>query len=689
MSAPTRQRLTDSANLIAMKISIRGAGLLSSVGIANLFSSDAFMPHGHCFLWQTDILWLNVVSDIVIALAYYAIPFALIYFVHKRGDLVFDWVFLMFATFIVACGTTHLFDIVTIWQPYYGVQGLVKLITAAVSIATAITLWRLMPKALRVPSAVELDEKNRELRALNEQLRLMSDTRLRQVIEAAPNGLLMVNQKGEIVLCNAEIESLFGYAREELLGKKIEILIPARFRNTHPHHRSDYFLSPETRQMGAGRDLTGLRKDGTEFPVEIGLNPVRTDEGQSVLASIVDITERQKIAQALLEAKEAAETANLAKSAFLANMSHEIRTPLGAILGFADLVVDPQSQTFEKANFVAAIKRNGELLSTIINDILDLSKVEAGKMEISVREATLADLLTDTKTMLDLQAKDKGIALNIDIDPNVPKTIKTDPLRLRQILINIIGNAIKFTAKGAVSVRIQPEGSRLAFVVKDTGRGIQPDQVGKLFTPFSQVDATSKRKYGGTGLGLVLSRRLAVLLGGDVVLSQTEPNRGSTFVITIDPGPALDIQSSLIEKGAPVMQVPGRLRLDGVKVLLAEDAPDNQVLVSHILRIAGASVEIASNGQEAIEKAGQDVFDVLLMDLQMPIIDGYEATAELRQRGYTGKILALTAHALTDERERCLRSGFDEHISKPINREALIERVDHFSKMHRDQQPMT
>ncbi len=542
-----------------------------------------------------------------------------------------------------------------------------------------------MPTLLKLAGPHSLEQKNAELQALNEQLRYAGNSRLHQVIESAPNGLLMMDQHGKIVLCNAQIEFLFGYRREELFGMKIEILIPERFRQKHPDYRTGYFVKPETRQMGAGRDLSGLRKDGTEFPVEIGLNPVRTDEGQFVLASIIDITERNKIAKELLDVKESAEAANLAKSAFLANMSHEIRTPLGAMMGFADLIIDPQVGPSEKANFVTAIRSNGELLSNIINDILDLSKIEAGKMQIVAHEVALTEILTDTKTLLNLQARDKGIALNILFDENLPEIIRTDSLRLRQVLINIIGNAVKFTSKGAVDVRIKREPSQnrhdlLVFIVKDSGCGISEDQAAKLFAPFSQADASSKRKYGGTGLGLVLSKRFANLLGGDVVLTQSTLDKGSTFTITVDPGPIQSVEPETVRETTPIPFHGEQPRLDGIKILLAEDSPDNQLVVSRFLMLAGATVDAASNGKEAVEKAKKDQYDVILMDLQMPIMDGFEATAELRKEGYKGKIVALTAHTLSDDREGCLRSGFDEHIGKPVNRNALIEVVERLSK---------
>ena len=372
------------------------------------------------------------------------------------------------------------------------------------------------------------------------------------------------------------------------------------------------------------------------------------------------------------QAKQAAESANLAKSAFLANMSHEIRTPLGAVVGFSELVADPQVPENEKKGYVDAIRRNGELVSSIINDILDLSKIEAGKMEAVLRDIPLSEILTDTKTGLDLQAKEKGVLLKVDVSPDVPGMIHTDALRLRQILINIIGNAIKFTAKGAVEVRLTMEGPQLAIYVKDSGRGISEEQAKRLFAPFSQVDSSSKRKHGGAGLGLVLSKRLAMLLGGDVELFSSRLDHGSTFRVTIDPGPLRPAPvSAPVRKAAPMVAS----RLDGLRVLLTDDAADNRVLVSRILKLAGAEVDLASNGREAVSRIHEAKYDVVLMDLQMPVMDGYEATRELRGSGYRGTIIALTAHALADEREKCLASGFDDHLSKPINRDSLVVRL--------------
>jgi signal transduction histidine kinase/CheY-like chemotaxis protein len=405
-----------------------------------------------------------------------------------------------------------------------------------------------------------------------------------------------------------------------------------------------------------------------------------------LISSIAVIVLRNMVRKRVFELailKEQAESANLAKTAFLANMSHEIRTPLGAVVGFSELVADPSVSSTEKVNYIAAIRRNSELLSGIINDILDLSKIEAGKMEVGFQEVALSEILNDTESLLRLHASEAGIQLEFDVEEDAPKIIRTDPVRLRQILSNIIGNAIKFTVKGSVTVTVKPKASdygrqSLAFVVKDTGLGIVQDQIQKLFKSFSQADFTMKRKHGGSGLGLILSKRLANLLGGDVVLDETHIGQGSQFTITIDPGPFRKENSNSQAKKETIAGQFTPPRLDGVTLLLADDSPDNQVLIKRLLTFTGAKVDVASNGEEAVKLARKTLYDVILMDLQMPVMDGFEATAILRKEFYEGKIIALTAHALDSDRQKCLSSGFDDHLTKPIHRITLF---DHISKI--------
>lgn len=518
---------------------------------------------------------------------------------------------------------------------------------------------------------------------------LISNEVLKQAMIVENLGVFDNNQRNDQIYWSPELRKICGWSADEI------VTLPDWIGYIPVEERGAIGAAIQRSHDPAGDGLYNMEhriicRNGTVRWVKVKSQTFFEGEGANrvpiqTIGAMLDITEKKNFEVELSVAKDTAEAANLAKSSFLANMSHEIRTPLGAVLGFAELVTDPKVGPSQAANYIAAIKRNSELLSNIINDILDLSKIEANKMQIVSQEVALTEVLTDTKTLLDLQAKDKGIILNIALDDNVPEIIKTDPLRLRQILINIIGNAIKFTSKGSVDVGIHRKSTKdgqylLEFIVKDTGQGISEDQVKKLFTPFSQGDITSKRKYGGTGLGLVISKRFANLLGGDVVLTQTAPGKGSIFSITIDPGSIYSTQPA--KKNEPEITVfhGDRPPLDGIKVLLAEDSPDNQMLISRLLKLAGAAVDTASDGKEAIEKVNKNNYDVLLMDLQMPIMDGYEATAELRKEGYSGKIIALTAHALSEERERCLKSGFDDHLSKPINREFLIKRVEHWAR---------
>jgi PAS domain S-box-containing protein len=517
----------------------------------------------------------------------------------------------------------------------------------------------------------------------SEKMLLKQSNRMKSIVDNVVDGIVTTNEDCKIEGWNAAAHAIFGYELSEVIEKDVNMLMTDAGQGAEDSEVSNHFRPGRPTPFDVGRKVMGKRKDGSVFPMDLAVSDFFEGKHRFFNGIIRDITDRETAAQELIAAKEAAETANIAKTAFLANMSHEIRTPLGVILGFADLVTDPAVDPSEKRGYVSAIQRNSELLSGIINDILDLSKIEAGKMELKPRSVNLQNLIFDTKPLLEFLAKEKGIGLGFEIESRVPNIIVTDPLRLRQILINIVGNAIKFTTRGRVDVRvfrtISPTGpDQLAFEVKDTGCGISKDEIQKLFSPFSQADVTLKRKFGGTGLGLYLSQRLAKLLGGDLVISESVPGIGSTFVIKT----ALTLPEQISNENVVSLKTDLRLvpqtRLNGMRVLLADDAVDNQFLISHVLRLAGAIVDIVSNGKEAVERTIGNPYDLILMDIQMPTMDGSEATTALRLRGYRGKIIALTAYALNEERERFLKNGFDDYISKPINRAMLIDRVASF-----------
>lgn len=387
--------------------------------------------------------------------------------------------------------------------------------------------------------------------------------------------------------------------------------------------------------------------------------------------------------EALQESCIAAQAANHAKDQFLANISHEIRTPLTAILGFADLLAEPDSSEEERSSHLDTIRKNGRILLRLVDDVLDFASIESGEM-IAERADCRADSIVDSVvTMMRPRAAEKGLSLEVDYQCPLQQTIRTDPIRLRQILVNLVGNAVKFTQQGRVSVVIRYNNGangkpRMQFQVSDTGIGMTAEELTHLFEPFTQVDASMTRRFGGTGLGLTISIRLAGLLGGGITV-ESEPGHGSIFTLTIDPGipesaqiwdglPGLPCEESAPEVSGP--DLAGR-------VLLAEDGLDNQRLIALVLKKAGLEVDLAENGKEAYERASAAAgqgrpYDLILMDMQMPVLDGYDATQQLRSEGYGGPIVALTAHTAKGDQQRCLDVGCDDYSTKPINRQELV-----------------
>ncbi|MCP4592025.1 MAG: response regulator [bacterium] len=422
---------------------------------------------------------------------------------------------------------------------------------------------------------------------------------------------------------------------------------------------------------------------------------VKPWEARELLARLRVMVRLKHALDAAVTARRAAEEAARAKSDFLANMSHEIRTPMTAILGFAEVLLERGDLEHVPAQWTQAaetIKRNGEFLLRIINDVLDLSKIEAGRMEVERIACSPHQLVAEVAALVQVCADAKGLRFDLEHIGPMPETIQTDPTRLRQILINLIGNAIKFTEVGGVRLisRLADDHGEpcMCFDVADTGLGMNPDQVARLFQPFTQADASATRRFGGTGLGLTISRRFATLLGGEISLVDTAEGVGTCFRVSVPTGP-LDGVRMLSERRSttgrtkdapPVAAGADQAAIQGSRVLLAEDGPDNQRLIAHVLEQAGADVEVVENGRlavDAVRAAGDRgaPYNAVVMDMQMPVMDGYEATALLRQDGYTTPIIALTAHAMQGDRERCLHIGCDEYASKPIDRRMLVDLI--------------
>jgi PAS domain S-box-containing protein len=508
----------------------------------------------------------------------------------------------------------------------------------------------------------------------------ISEVRYRRLFESAHDGILILDAVTTKVLdVNPFLGELLGYPREHFLGKELwEIGV---FKDAEISKRAMATLQ----RLGRIRyeDLPLEHKDGRHIPVEFVSNVYREGRQNVIQCNIRDITERKRLTQNLTKATRDAEAANRSKSEFLANMSHEIRTPMAAIVGFAEMLLLKSPEECAQIGCVQIIQRNSLHLLELINGILDLSKVEAGQMKVERVSCDLPELLSGIISIMRPRAAEKGLGFEVTFQGPIPHLIQSDPLRLRQILVNLLANAVKFTETGKIELRITDEGLGSPSIVLrvdviDTGIGMTPEQLGRIFKPFTQGDTSTTRNFGGTGLGLAISRELAKLMSGDVTVT-SQLGIGSIFTLKIDGGPAADAEQlqDLTEATLPAkvdQKVHTDIHLRG-RILLVEDGADNQRLLRMQLEDAGALVTSALNGQIAVDLTTTQTFDLILMDMQMPILDGYAATIELRRKGLATPIIALTAHAMAEDRDKCLASGCSGYLSKPVDEDKLLKTV--------------
>ena len=538
-------------------------------------------------------------------------------------------------------------------------------------------------------------------RRAHEQRLIESEEKYRLLVANVKDyAIFMLDPTGHVSSWNEGAKRNKQYEADEIIGQHFRIFYSeSDQKNKKPEHEIEVATSPVGRFEDTG---WRVRKDGTQFWANVVITAIRNSKGdlvgftkvtrnltdqkiaeEKLLASYTQLEETvQTRTKELLVAKNAAETASVTKSTFLANMSHEIRTPLGAIMGFADLIARSDVGREDLNNYLSVIQRNSSQLLRIIDDILDLSKVEAGRMDIENIEFSLPEVLSDMASLLGLRARENSIRFELSTETAIPTLVFSDPTRLRQIIINVVGNAIKFTDRGEVRVLVSFENNMLTFVVHDTGRGISEDQAAKLFQPFTQADSSTNRKYGGTGLGLALTRGLCSAMGGKFELTESAIGKGSTFVasVHVELSTRPEFTPGL---GARFVMGPDLNRdesqlLFGMKILLIEDSPDNQRLIQIILGRLGAQIEIASDGMEGVAKALSNTHDLVLMDIQMPKMDGMEAVARLRELKYSIPIIALTAHAMKDHRQKALAAGFTDFLSKPIQKQAMVETLERY-----------
>ncbi|BBD61302.1 integral membrane sensor hybrid histidine kinase [Nostoc sp. HK-01] len=527
------------------------------------FYSTAFIPHGHCYLWKPELVWLHIIADGTIALAYYSIPLLLIYFISQRKDVPFNGVFLLFGAFILACGTGHLMEIWTLWHPDYWISGALKAFTAIISIYTAFALLVLIPHALTIPSPAQLEAVNRVL--------------------------------------------------------------------------------------------------------------------------LTEIVQRKRIETELRLAEEVAKDSSQAKSEFLANMSHELRTPLNGILGYAQILQRTEPLSEKGSKGIGIIYQCGSHLLTLINDILDLSKIEARKLELNPIDFYLPAFLDSVSEICRIRAEQKVIGFHLQLDPDLPTGIRADEKRLRQVLINLLGNAIKFTSQGTVSFNIQVTNQainhkgqtiyKLRFEVIDTGTGMTPEQLEKIFLPFEQV-GSQKRQTEGTGLGLAISQKIISLMDSQIQV-KSEFGKGSTFWFEVEVPESKDWAkvSRRFERGT-IIGYQGQKRT----ILIVDDKWENRSVIVNLLEPVGFTVIEASHGQEGWEQVNAYKPDLIITDLVMPVMDGFEFIKSLRQSTQSEKIpvIASSASVFAIDEYKSIDMGANAFLPKPIEAETLLELLRQF-----------
>ena len=681
-------------------------------------------------------------------------------------------------------------------------RGKTRAINERISAMTALLERAKIAKGRLVAQEAKLKKANADL-ALEIAERRRAEDLFRLVVESAPNGMLMIDRKSTIVLVNSQMEKMFGYTRQELLKKPVDTLLPERYRGQHPHYREEFLSDPRARTMGAGRELYALRKDGSEFPVEIGLNPVHTPEGTHILASVIDITarkaaeehlkeneerfrsmienvkdyaifmldpegrivtwnkgaeaatgysaeeiigkaislffpitdqrgllyeqilqtaltegrhettmawqlrkdgtkfcshitttavrkpdgrllgfsvvtcdltEQQKNNSELKRAKEAAEEANGVKSDFIANVSHEIRTPMTGIIGMTGLLADTELSS-KQAEYCQIIRQSSEALLTVINEVLDFSKVESGKLELEIIDFDLRVAVEEVLDLFANQAEDRGIELVSLVGCDVTEKVQGDPGRVRQVLSNLVGNALKFTKAGEIAVRVRllrqtAKTVSLRFEINDTGMGIAKDKLAKLFGSFTQVDASTTRRFGGTGLGLAICKRFVELMGGEIGVD-SEPDKGSSFWFTLD----------LLKSPENAFEVPSdRAHLRGLHMLVVEANALNRSAFDQYLTSWGISGSSAPDGRSALKmlSAAQNQgvpYDLVILDFKLPDMDGLELARKIRENPKLGaaKLLLLTSMAKKGDARSAREAGIDGYFTKPIHFSQLEE----------------
>jgi len=525
----------------------------------------------------------------------------------------------------------------------------------------------------------ELEQHHRRLEDMVQQRTselMQTEARASHILHSSADGLYGIDCRGIVTFINPAACAILGYQAEQLIGLPAHSLFHHSKQDGSPYLAAD---CPSYNALRLGQnvrvdDEVYWHADGHAIPVMYATHPMLQDgEIIGAVTSFVDVSVQRAAAEAREQALIAAENLAKVKSEFLANMSHEIRTPLNGVLGFAEIGYRNYQNSEKAREAFAKIQLSGNRLLGVINDILDFSKIEAGKLRIEQTEVVLSEVIEHALDLVRERAQSKQIDLRVELAPDLPLTCISDPLRMGQVLLNILSNAVKFTEVGSVTLSLNCRDGMLVFKVADTGIGMNAEQIGALFNPFHQADASASRKFGGTGLGLAISKRILELMNGNVSVNSC-PGVGSSIEFCfpyVKPERAEDAQAN-VQGGMDKVQKP----LAGISVLVADDEAINRMVLEEILIEYGAGVVLVDNGQEAVARVirdGRDAYDVVLMDIQMPEMDGFEATRRILELAPDLPIIAQTAHAFSEEREKCFAAGMVDHIAKPIDPEALAE----------------
>jgi PAS domain S-box-containing protein len=504
------------------------------------------------------------------------------------------------------------------------------------------------------------------------------ENRYKTMIKNSLDAVIVINSSSVIVEWNQRAEVYFGWTEKEAIGMDLsELIIPMRFREAHKNGIKRFMSTGRGQILNQRLELFALHRNGTEFPIELTTTAIKWGDTYLFSSFVRDISHQKAFETDILAAKVEAERANEAKSIFLATMSHEIRTPINGVIGMSDLMNDTELNP-DQQEYMKHLTKSAKSLLALVNDILDFSKIESGKVELEKQTFHLKQVIKEVLDLLSLSISEKKLKVTVSLATSVPVQIIGDVTRLRQILINIIGNAVKFTESGSISITVEHDPAkenRLKFIIRDTGIGIAADKRDQLFKSFSQLDSSTTRKYGGTGLGLMICKSLVELMGGEIWL-QEDNQTGTTFIFTIQ----YEINPKVLKSDShPSMQLMDNP--NQIAILIAEDNKINQLVLLKLLAKYGFHADVVETGAQVVEAVKAKKYHLIFMDVNMPIMDGLEATRAVREMfPYKDqpKIVAVTANAFTSDRDKYISGGMDDYLSKPILREELQRILRHY-----------